>query len=167
MNSIVECERCGLHLTRYHIVPGRGTIPCEIFCIGEAPGKSEDLLGRAFIGESGKLLDQMFFDSKLTGHSMYITNTVLCHPTNRKGGENREPTITEIALCKNNIELLIRSSQARRFLLIGDVAKKHYAKILPGHFYIQHPSFLLRFGGRNCPHYRKNIRILEELNASL
>jgi len=37
----------------------RGAIPCDILCVGEAPGKSENVIGQPFIGPAGKLLDHI------------------------------------------------------------------------------------------------------------
>ncbi len=37
----------------------RGDIPCDVLFCGEAPGNTEDTLGRPFCGEAGRLLDSM------------------------------------------------------------------------------------------------------------
>ena len=39
------------------IVLGKGKLPCDVLFIGEAPGASEDVLGRPFVGPAGKVLD--------------------------------------------------------------------------------------------------------------
>ena len=167
LETIQQCQRCTLACTRYNVVMGRGDLPCDLLCIGEAPGKSEDLLGEAFVGEAGKLLDQMFLQARLINRSIYLTNVVLCHPTDKRGGANREPTQTEILACMSNVMSIVNWAQPRVVLLIGDVAEKYYKKTFPGAYHITHPAALLRTGGAQSPYYLKNIRILEEINASL
>lgn len=168
IDSVKQCTKCKLCKTRYHVVIGRGNLTgCDVFCIGEAPGKAEDLLGEAFVGEAGKLLDKMFKKSGLGRVRLFITNTVMCHPTNKRGGDNRQPEQDEILSCMGNISTLINWANPRKILLIGDVALTYYKKSFPGYFHIMHPALLLRNGGEYSPHYLKNIRILEELYASL
>lgn len=48
-----QCDRAK------RIVLARGTIPCDVLFVGEAPGESEDVLGAPFVGPAGKLLDQI------------------------------------------------------------------------------------------------------------
>ena len=43
-----DCTACPLHQQRDQIVLARGTVPCDILFIGEAPGASEDVLGVPF-----------------------------------------------------------------------------------------------------------------------
>jgi len=54
-----DCQACPLHLTRTRIVIARGTVPCDVCFVGEAPGVSEDFLGQPFVGPAGILFDQM------------------------------------------------------------------------------------------------------------
>ncbi len=67
------CKRCPLYKTRRKIVHCRGSLPCDIFFLGEAPGDSEDLLGKPFVGPAGKLLDRIIakgngFDPRIGPH---------------------------------------------------------------------------------------------------
>ena len=74
--------------------------------VGEAPGKTEDRLGEAFVGDAGDLLDLMLEDAlKLIRRSCdiglepityYITNTTWCRPCDYAGAPNREPDKEEI-----------------------------------------------------------------------
>jgi len=66
--------------------------------IGEAPGATEDRVGRPFIGRAGQVLSKII---RAAGHDrseIYITNIVKCHPMDR-WGKNRPPTSEEIATC--------------------------------------------------------------------
>ena len=53
------CTRCALHQTRTQTVFGVGDENADWMLIGEAPGAEEDRLGDPFVGQAGKLLDNM------------------------------------------------------------------------------------------------------------
>lgn len=72
------------------LVMGSGSPEARIVLIGEAPGKSEDLRGEAFVGASGKFLDIMLDSIGLTRQDVYITNIVKYRPAN-----NRDPSRLE------------------------------------------------------------------------
>ena len=74
------CERCSLYRGRRSVVLCRGKLPCDVLFVGEAPGVSEDVLGRPFVGPAGKLLDEIV-ERALDGQYDYaITNLVACIP---------------------------------------------------------------------------------------
>lgn len=54
-----DCQRCPLAQQRGSICLARGTVPCDVLLVGEAPGASEDALGRPFVGPAGDLLDKI------------------------------------------------------------------------------------------------------------
>lgn len=54
-----DCQLCPLAQQRDNIVLARGTVPCDVLFVGEAPGVSEDALGLPFVGPAGQLLDQV------------------------------------------------------------------------------------------------------------
>lgn len=58
-------DGCGHHLCGQatKVCLARGAVPCDILFIGEAPGQSEDALGKPFCGPAGKLLDQLINES--------------------------------------------------------------------------------------------------------
>lgn len=76
----IDCQRCSLCERRKHVVLVRGKIPAPVLFIGEAPGASEDVLGRPFVGPAGKLLDHII-EKGIDGQYDYaITNLVGCIP---------------------------------------------------------------------------------------
>ncbi len=166
------CTKCGLHKFRRQIVVGRGDKPADMLFIGEAPTKTEDLLGKPFIGPSGKLLDQMINDAvRLTGStitpSYYITNTVLCRPTDEKYGENREPNSYEVAACTPNILDIVAMVQPRIVVFVGKISEHYYKREFPHSVFIQHPVFLLKQGGKASSWYQGNIQTLAEVFSNL
>ncbi len=82
------------------IVFGEGNLEAKIVLIGEAPGSKEIALGRPFVGQAGKNLDEFLEIVNLDRDDIYITNVVKIRPyrinkkTNRK--VNRPPTKSEI-----------------------------------------------------------------------
>lgn len=63
-----------------------GSADAQVVFIGEAPGKQEDLLGKPFVGASGKFLDEMLTSIGMKREDIYITNIVKYRPPN-----NRDP----------------------------------------------------------------------------
>ncbi len=74
-----ECRACDLGVYREAVhgafVFGEG-FPNTIMFIGEGPGKTEEEMGRPFVGESGTLLRDTIAELGLT--QFYITNVVCC-----------------------------------------------------------------------------------------
>lgn len=143
------------------MVVGRGDIPADLLFIGEAPGKSEDILGEAFIGAAGKLLEIMLKRAGLQSCKKYITNCILCRPCEGRGTDNRQPKSEEVLACRKNIFTIIRFVNPRQVIFIGQVAKKYFGRDFPNALTITHPAALLREGGQASPSFLHNIRILE------
>lgn len=156
----IKCKRCGLYRFRHNIVPGRGIIPAIILFIGEGPGKSEDLLGEAFVGRAGKVLNELISGAGII--SYYITNIVLCRPTDGFQGDNRIPEQEEVLACTNNVMKIVKLVHPELVVLLGKVAQKYYGKEFPEALHLQHPSFLARQGGVRSPFYQTNLRALKE-----
>lgn len=74
------------------LVFGDGNPDSKIYFLGEAPGYWEDQKGRPFVGQAGKLLDELIASIGLERADVYISNVVRFRPP-----ENRDPTDEEIA----------------------------------------------------------------------
>lgn len=74
-------------------VPGEGDPHTDVVLIGEAPGKKEAQTGRPFVGQAGRILDELLDSIDLRREEVYITNVVKDRPPG-----NRDPTKEEIAL---------------------------------------------------------------------
>lgn len=88
--EIYLCQECKLSKFRSNAVPGEGNLHSEIMFIGEAPGRDEDLQGRPFVGEAGKLLTSLMESVKIKREEVYISNVVKCRPPNNRGPEKEE-----------------------------------------------------------------------------
>src|SRR5260221_11606437 len=57
--AVPACTACGLHKSRTQTVFGVGDENADWLLIGEAPGAEEDRLGGPFVGQAGKIADNM------------------------------------------------------------------------------------------------------------
>ncbi len=90
-----DCTACQLRATCTQTVFGVGDEKAQWLFIGEGPGAEEDIQGEPFVGQAGKLLDNMLMSIKLKrGKNVYIANIVKCRPPN-----NRTPEADETATC--------------------------------------------------------------------
>lgn len=160
-----DCKRCRLHITRRQCVLGSGSIPCEILIIGEAPGKSDDLLGYPFFGPSGRLLECVMAEAynriapnrnDIEHPKIYLTNCVACRPTDIAIiGDNRAPTRDEILQCRPRLELLSKIARPILTILMGKVAERECSALFPGALAVEHPASILHRGGYGGPAYQK------------
>jgi len=93
--EVPACTACSLHKSRTQTVFGVGDEKAEWMLVGEAPGAEEDRLGEPFVGQAGRLLDNMLaaIDLKRT-QNVYICNVLKCRPPG-----NRNPEPEEVAKC--------------------------------------------------------------------
>lgn len=76
------------------IVFGEGDPCARLMFIGEAPGETEDRLGRPFVGKAGELLDKMIRAMGLAREQVYIANVLKTRPPG-----NRTPSPEECRRC--------------------------------------------------------------------
>lgn len=134
----------------------RGTIPCDLLFVGEAPGPQENLEGKPFVGPAGKLLNRMIERARLTDYGTYgITNVVACYPLDEKLGKFRPPTGVEADLCAPRLVELKSLTRPKGVILLGATARLFAGPIfsdLPC-LEVWHPAYLLRKGGETCREY--------------
>ncbi len=118
-NAIRSCRRCRLYKFRKNAVPGEGNRESHIIFIGEAPGSTEDEMGRPFVGAAGKLLTVTMESFGISRENVYITNIVKCRPPN-----NREPSDSEISLCSIYLEAQLRFIRPNIIVTLGNIAGK-------------------------------------------
>ena len=103
---IGDCRRCKLSEGRTRLVFGEGSPGAKLVFVGEGPGRDEDLQGRPFVGEAGKLLTKIIENGMgLSREDVYICNVVKCRPP-----KNRVPERDEIETClpflKRQLEMI-------------------------------------------------------------
>lgn len=122
--AVRECTRCGLCDTRTNAVPGIGSGESGVMFVGEAPGRSEDLRGRPFVGRAGRVLTQVLDEAGVSRESVYITNTVKCRPP-----QNRVPNQAERDACRPHLDAEISMIKPDIICIMGNTA---YRSILGG-----------------------------------
>ncbi len=72
---IGDCRRCKLWQGRSNLVFGEGSQKARLVFVGEGPGHEEDLEGRPFVGEAGKMLTRIIEKAMGLKGRMYISAT--------------------------------------------------------------------------------------------
>ena len=76
---VAGCTDCPLHAKRNKTVFGVGDEDADWLFVGEGPGADEDAQGEPFVGQAGKLLDNMLAAISLKrGENVYIANILKC-----------------------------------------------------------------------------------------
>ena len=116
--EVAGCTACGLCKTRTQTVFGVGDETADWMIVGEAPGAEEDARGEPFVGQAGRLLDNMLAAIKLSREkNVYIANVLKCRPPG-----NRNPGPDEVAQCSPLLARQIQLVQPRLILAMGRFA---------------------------------------------
>lgn len=138
------------------VVFGRGTIPCDVAFIGEAPGVSENVIGQPFVGPAGHLLDHIVKEALGTDLSCMFCNLTNCIPLDENNVKATEPPAEAIKQCRPRLVELIRIAQPRLIVTCGELPKKNVNQkmfepvdwLVEGqslHFAnIRHPAYIIR-----------------------
>ena len=116
--QVHDCTSCKLRATCTQTVFGVGDEKAEWMFVGEGPGADEDAQGEPFVGQAGKLLDNMLASIKLKrGNNVYIANVVKCRPPN-----NRTPEPEEVAQCWPYLQRQIALIKPKLIVALGKTA---------------------------------------------
>jgi DNA polymerase len=115
---VAGCRDCPLHAKRNKSVFGVGDENAEWLFVGEGPGADEDAQGEPFVGQAGKLLDNMLAAIHLKrGMNVYIANVVKCRPPG-----NRNPEPAEALACEPYLHRQIELIRPKLIVALGKVA---------------------------------------------
>jgi len=118
-----NCQRCTLCKTRRNVVLARGKLPADILFIGEAPGRSEDVLGYPFAGPAGQLLDQIILRALVQAGKPDLrtafTNLVACIPLDDGGTKTGEPLPEDVRACSPRLQEMVRIADPKLLVLVG------------------------------------------------
>ncbi len=130
-SAVSTCQACALCQGRKNTVFGIGQPSAgpalapraDWLIVGEAPGESEDAQGEPFVGEAGKLLDNMLRAMLVDGQSLarqrnvFISNVLKCRPV-----ADRNPSSAEVAMCQPYLLRQITLLQPKIILAMGRFA---------------------------------------------
>lgn len=112
-----DCTRCRLSAGRKNIVFGEGNPSASLMFVGEGPGREEDLAGRPFVGDAGKLLTSLISRMGFQRDEVYIANVVKCRPP-----MNRDPQEDEILTCIPFLKKQIAVISPEVIMTLGRIA---------------------------------------------
>lgn len=121
--AVASCTDCGLCASRRQTVFGAGHQAAEWMLVGEAPGAEEDARGEPFVGQAGRLLDNMLAAIGLSrsaedpAQAVYIANVLKCRPPG-----NRNPEPAEVARCEPYLKRQVALVRPRILLVMGRFA---------------------------------------------
>ena len=113
--DVRACTACGLCRSRRQAVPGVGDAGAEWMFIGEAPGAEEDARGEPFVGQAGRLLDNMLAALGMQRtNNVYIANVLKCRPPG-----NRTPEPGEVDACRPYLDRQIALIRPKLIVALG------------------------------------------------
>ncbi|EIF30692.1 uracil-DNA glycosylase, family 4 [Burkholderia sp. Ch1-1] len=121
---VAACRLCRLCEKRRSTVFGVGDRGADWMLIGEAPGENEDRLGEPFVGQAGKLLDNMLRSLTLARDTnVYIANVIKCRPPG-----NRNPEPDEVARCEPYLQRQVALVKPKLIVALGRFAAQSLLK---------------------------------------
>jgi len=116
--AVPQCRACALSASRTNTVFGVGDENADWLVVGEAPGAEEDARGEPFVGQAGRLLDNMLASIGLKrGANVYIANVLKCRPPG-----NRNPERTEVEQCSPYLQRQIELIRPKLIVAMGRFA---------------------------------------------
>jgi DNA polymerase len=117
-SRVAGCTDCPLHAKRNKTVFGVGDENADWLFVGEGPGADEDAQGEPFVGQAGKLLDNMLAAIGIKrGANVYIANIVKCRTP-----ANRNPEPGEALQCEPYLHRQIELIRPQLIIALGKVA---------------------------------------------
>lgn len=132
-------------------VPGEGSPNAKVVFVGEAPGKTESLTGRPFVGRSGRYLRSKIHDLGFKDEDIFITSPVKYLPN--KG----TPCTGDIEHGRIHLEEQLNIIEPKILVLLGNTActallknrisctTRHGEFIDDKYFITVHPAAAMRF----------------------
>ncbi|WP_246583210.1 uracil-DNA glycosylase [Candidatus Vallotia tarda] len=115
---VENCTLCHLYKQRTNTVFGAGDKIADWMLVGEAPGEFEDKQGKPFVGQSGKLLDNMLRALQLSrSDNLYIANVLKCRPPG-----NRNPESHEVMKCESYLKRQVSLLNPKVIVALGRFA---------------------------------------------
>lgn len=173
INTIKQCNNCKLKTVRNNVVVSNIlSYQYDGMVMYNYPNLTDDLKGYSGNGDIWRLFRMMvdaackvglLKDELFKKPLLYFTYTLLCYPTNNKGGDLRDPTIKEIFYCRENIIKIYEYLSPKFVILIGDLPKAHYKKTFKNILCIPDLEIIKKMGGVRAPFYNSTVRNIQDL----
>ena len=147
----------------------RGTIPCEILFVGEAPSVGADVTGRPFVGESGVVLDDVIKRAGALSFTRAYTNVVACIPRHSEDRcKTTQPPDEAVQACQPRLREFIALCKPKLIVAVGRVAerwlrdmqaKAMFPESIPV-AHIMHPSHILQCAPYNGYQFSQAVQAL-------
>jgi uracil-DNA glycosylase len=160
--AVRGCTACAdLAAERTTVVVGDTPRGARLLIVGEAPGATEDVEGRPFVGKAGRLLDELLAEAGLRRQDAAVLNVVKCRPP-----ANRPPSRAEAARCGGWLDRQVELVDPSLVLVLGRTAltwalgaavtieaARGVVHDLKGRQLLvtYHPSAAIRFGPTGAP----------------
>ena len=121
--KLYTCYSCGLFKNcESPKMQPFGKFKKKILIIGEAPGDSEDQIGKPWQGTAGRLLQKTFRELGINLFEDCLNvNAVWCRPTD-SNNNNRAPSNYEVECCRRYILKVISERKPKVIILLGNKA---------------------------------------------
>lgn len=107
-----------------HVVFARGSLPCDVLIVGQAPGRSEDAVGSPMCGPAGFIIDRVILEAIPNRLSWCIYNLVGCLPMDKTGVE-MEPTHEQILACRPRLIEFLAIASPKLVIAAGTYARDY------------------------------------------
>ncbi len=157
-----HCTACHLYKRATQTVFGEGPKGATMMLVGEQPGDYEDVAGKPFVGQAGKIMDRALEEAGIDRSKVYVTNEVKHFKWEPRGKRriHQKPNSREIAACRPWLEAELRVVKPKLVVAMGATAaqtifgpsfrvtrergKLLSSKLAPRVLATVHPSSLLR-----------------------
>jgi DNA polymerase len=118
--------------------------------VGEAPGGTEDLFGKPFIGPAGKLLESIIATTQMNVglYGYALTNLVACFPAENKETNNHAPPKEAIKQCSDRLREVVAMCRPMVVIQVGRLSEKWSQRLIDNdsiaYRSIAHPAAILR-----------------------
>lgn len=157
-----SCVACGLHRRcKSPKMEAFGNFKKGILNIGEAPGETEDRIGKPWQGKMGALLKKRYESLGIDLFEDCLNiNAVRCRPT--EDDSNRAPSNYEIECCRRPILEVITERKPKLIILLGNSAV--YSVI--GHKWQRDLGGIMKWRGFTIPDQGFNVWICPTFHPS-
>jgi len=150
-HAVAACTACALSQSRTQTVFGVGDRRAPWMIVGEAPGAEEDARGEPFVGQAGRLLDNMLASIGRSRRAdapqtVFIANVLKCRPPG-----NRNPQPEEVAACEPFLLRQIELIAPRLVLVMGRFAAQSVLHTDASISALRGRVHRLNVAGRNVP----------------